>query len=144
MGFGGLINLTSLNVDKLEAGSRGVSADPHKKSTPKVLEEEEFVESIYVPLKESLTFKIANNHVEFNPSTRFQKLFLENTTSEDQAFTIQVSSTTFFSVSPSYGVVPKLTSAPIKISFNRILLKQPGLVKGYLYVRSRLGFPLER
>lgn len=107
------------------------------------------IESIFVPLKESLTFKLANNQVDFNPTSRIQKLFLENTTSEDQAFVIQVavtspSSLRYFSVSPAFGMVPKLTTTPIKISFNRNILSEPGIVKGYLYVRSRLGFPLER
>jgi hypothetical protein len=101
------------------------------------------VETVLVPPKESLTFKLNNNMIEFSASARAQKLFLENVTSDDQPFVIQISSP-YFSASPSYGQVAKLTAIPIKLSFNRTLLKQPGLVKGYLYIRTRLGFPMER
>ena len=101
------------------------------------------VEPVLVPKKESLTFKLNNNMIEFNASARAQKFFLENVTSDDQPFVIHISSP-FFSASPAYGQVPKLSSIPVNLSFNRMLLKQPGLVKGYLFIRSRTGFPLER
>jgi hypothetical protein len=102
------------------------------------------VETITVPPKDCLTFKLTNPVVEFHPTTSFQKLFLENTTTQDMEFVIQLSNSEFFSAVPSFGVVEKSSSIPIRIQVHRNHLKPSGSISGYLYVRDKNGFAIER
>ncbi|KAJ3253609.1 Cilia- and flagella-associated protein 47 [Boothiomyces macroporosus] len=100
-------------------------------------------ESVAVPLNETLTFRLKNSTIEFQANPQTHKLFLENTSHQDMPFVIQVYPSEYFTAMPAFGIIEKQNSLPILLS---IKPQYPGKtqIKGYMYVRSVEGFPLER
>lgn len=96
-----------------------------------------------LPPKGILTFKLGTPTIDLHPSTPHQKLFLENTSLEDVRFVLQLSNP-FFTVVPAYGIVEKSSTLAVRVMVRRNFLKVAGAVKGYLYVRTHTGFPVER
>lgn len=65
---------------------------------------------------------------------------------QDAPFQIKVEPSQIFTVSPSFGVIPKGESVKITVKFrpNPTLITFKGEINGYLRLKTVDGFPLER
>jgi hypothetical protein len=98
----------------------------------------------YVPPKQALTCKLKIPILEFYHTPQTIKLSLENTTSIDQDFVIQMSHPECFRVVPAYGTVEKLKSLSLVLTCRATTRHPPGKIRGSMCIRSLRGYPIER
>lgn len=96
------------------------------------------------PPKNSLVFNLNANFLEFNSTPQTTKVVLENNDVSKYEFFIQCSHPQFYTFDPCFGIIDSLDKREILITFKHNFNEPKGRVKGYMYVRTKHGFPLQR